>query len=356
MQTLRFAASPSFYNDLRQRVNAYFTEANVAQTGNWWLYSKAIILILTCVVSYVTVVFFTPETTWVALSLCALLGVATAGIGFNVMHDGSHGSFSTSRGLNKAAAFTLSLLGGSHFMWNLKHNTVHHTFTNVDGVDDDIDLRPFLRMCTTQKHLGIHRFQHLYFGILYGTTQFFWMFWLDFKKYFRGRIGNIPLTKDNMKPLDHAIFWAGKFLCYFLFIGLPILKVGLVPALIGYGVFVAVTGFIISLVFQLAHAVEHADFPMPNDAGQFENEWAIHQVQSTANFATNNPIVTWFCGGLNFQIEHHLFPKISHVHYPQISRIVRQTCLEHNLNYIEFPHMTAAVQSHYRYLRELGRA
>jgi linoleoyl-CoA desaturase len=159
-----------------------------------------------------------------------------------------------------------------------------------------------------------------------------------------------------MKPIDHAIFWGGKFLCYFLFIGLPILKVGLVPALIGYGVFVAVTGFIISLVFQLAHAVEHADFPMPNDAGQFENEWAIHQVQSTANFATHNPIVTWFCGGLNFQIEHHLFPKISHVHYPQISRIVRETCREHNLNYLEFPHVTAAVQSHYRYLRELGRA
>jgi linoleoyl-CoA desaturase len=356
MQTLRFAASPSFYNDLRQRVNAYFTEANLATTGNWWLYSKAIILILTCIISYVTVVFFTPETTWIALSLCVILGIATAGIGFNVMHDGSHGSFSTSRGLNKAAAFTLSLLGGSHFMWNLKHNTVHHTFTNVDGVDDDIDLRPFLRMCSTQKHLGIHRFQHLYFGVLYGTTQFFWMFWLDFKKYFRGRIGNIPLTKDNMKPLDHAIFWAGKFLCYFLFIGLPIITVGLVPALIGYGVFVAVTGFIISLVFQLAHAVEHADFPIPNDVGQFENEWAIHQVQSTANFATSNRIVTWFCGGLNFQIEHHLFPKVSHVHYPQISRIVRETCLEHNLHYIEFPHMTAAVQSHYRYLRELGRA
>ena len=356
MQTLRFAASPSFYNDLRQRVNAYFTETNLPQTGNWWLFSKAIILILTCLVSYVTVVFFTPENTWIALSLCVILGIATAGIGFNVMHDGAHGSFSKSRHLNRAAAFTLSLLGGSHFMWNLKHNTVHHTFTNVDGVDDDIDLRPFLRMCTTQKHYAMHRFQHIYVLFLYGTTQFFWMFWLDFKKYFRGRIGNIPLTKDNMKISDHVIFWAGKFLCYFLFIGLPILTVGLVPALVGYGVFVAVTGFIISLVFQLAHAVEHADFPIPNDAGQFENEWAIHQVQSTANFATKNRIVTWFCGGLNFQIEHHLFPKVSHVHYPQISQIVRETCLTHNLNYIEFPHVTAAVQSHIRYLRQLGQA
>ena len=181
------------------------------------------------------------------------------------------------------------------------------------------------------------------------------MFWLDFKKYFRGRIGNIPLTKDNMKISDHIVFWLGKFLCYFLFIGLPILTVGLVPALVGYGVFVAVTGFIISLVFQLAHAVEHADFPLPNDIGQFENEWAIHQVQSTANFATGNRIVTWFCGGLNFQIEHHLFPRISHVHYPALSNIVERECSKFNLPYHSYPTLAEAVVSHVRVMKQLGK-
>ena len=354
MQTLRFTATPSFYNDLRQRVNQYFTETNQEQTGNIWVHIKALYFIVSLIVSYIYLVFYTPSAI-IALPICVYMGIMTAGVGFNVMHDGAHGSFSKSRTVNKAAAFTLSMMGGSHFMWNLKHNNVHHVFTNVDGVDDDIDIRPFLRLCETQKHHPMHRFQHMYFVVLYGTMHFFWMFWLDYKKYFRKRIGNIPLTKHNMPLIDHIIFWAGKFTCYFIMLGLPIYKLGLVPALTGYAVFVVVTGFLISIVFQLAHTVEHTDFPMPDNVGKFENEWAIHQVQTTANFATGNRLVTWFVGGLNFQIEHHLFPKVSHVHYPSLSRIVRETCAEYNVHYNEFPHMTAAVQSQVRYLKHLGQ-
>ena len=160
----------------------------------------------------------------------------------------------------------------------------------------------------------------------------------------------------KMKFWDHVSFWGGKAISYFLFLVLPIIMVGAVDFLIGFLVFMFVTGFVISIIFQLAHTVEHADFPIPTDTNRIENEWAIHQIQTTANFATRNPMWTWFCGGLNFQIEHHLFPKISHVHYPQISRIVRETCLAHNLNYIEFPRVSTAVQSHLRYLQELGRA
>ncbi|MBL7816684.1 MAG: acyl-CoA desaturase [Saprospiraceae bacterium] len=353
MQAPRFTATPSFYNDLRRRVNQYFTEVNSTPTGNWQLYSKAIFLIVAHVAIYVTLVFFTPVW-WISLPLCAILGLLTAGIGFNIMHDGGHGSFSKSKALNRAAAFSLNILGGSDFMWNIKHNVIHHSFTNVDGVDDDIDVNPFLRMCRTQTYRWFHRFQHVYFVILYAVMYLFWMFFLDYKKYFRGYIGVVEIT--HMKPVQHIIFWGSKFFSYFLFLILPILVVGFVPTLIGFGVFVTVTGFVISIIFQLAHTVEHTDFPIPAEDGKIENEWAIHQVQTTANFATRNKLVTWFCGGLNFQIEHHLFPKVSHIHYPAISRIVREACQEYGIQYIEFPRVTSAVASHYRLLRNLGRA
>ena len=352
MQAPRFTATPSFYNDLRRRVNQYFSEENAAPTGNWRLYSKAIFLITSHIGIYVTLVFFTPIW-WISLPLCAILGILTAGIGFNVMHDGGHGSFSKSKTLNRAAAFSLNVLGGSDFMWNIKHNVIHHSFTNVDGVDDDIDVNPFLRMCKTQTFHWFHRFQHVYFVVLYAIMYFFWMFYLDYRKYFRGYIGVVEI--NTMKPVQHIVFWGSKFLSYFLFLVLPIFFVGFIPTLIGFAVFVTITGFIISIIFQLAHTVEHTDFPMPADTGIIENEWAIHQVQTTANFATNNSIVTWFCGGLNFQIEHHLFPKVSHVHYPAISRIVREACQEYGIQYIEFPRVTSAVASHYRLLRSLGR-
>ena len=351
MQMPRFTATPSFYNDLRTRVNTYFEQTNKKPTGNWRLFSKSITIIALHIIFYTVLIFFTPNG-WISLSLCVLLGLTTAAVGFNIMHDGSHGSFSRNKTLNKAAAFSLNLLGGNDYMWQVKHCVLHHSFTNVSGVDDDIEIQPFLRMCDAQEHRWWHRFQFIYVVLLYAFFYVFWLFYFDYKKYFSKKIGNYELPK--MTAWQHVSFWGGKLGSYAIMIIVPFLMVGAMDFLIGFGVFMFVTGFVTSVVFQLAHTVEHTHFPEVHE-GKLENEWAIHQVQTTANFATRNPIVTWFCGGLNFQIEHHLFPKVSHVHYPRISKIVKETCQEYGLNYIEFPRVTSAVRSHWKMLYELGR-
>jgi linoleoyl-CoA desaturase len=137
---------------------------------------------------------------------------------------------------------------------------------------------------------------------------------------------------------------------------LPIIMLGWIPWLLGFLTVVLVAGFILSIVFQLAHTVEHTEFPsaiMPSN--KMPDEWAIHQIKTTANFATRSKLVCWLIGGLNFQIEHHLFPKISHIHYPAISRIIRQLCNEYGLSYIEYPYMLQAVVSHVTYLRKMGK-
>jgi linoleoyl-CoA desaturase len=239
-------------------------------------------------------------------------------------------------------------------MWNMKHNIIHHAYTNIDGVDDDIDIQPWLRMSDTQKKYRLHKFQHFYFWFLYSLFYFFWVFVLDYQKYFKRRIGAMPLKKMQLN--DHLIFWISKFVHYFVFIALPILLVGWLNWMIGFLVTGLVAGFVLSIVFQLAHTVEHTEFPsamMPSN--KMANEWAIHQVKTTANFATRSKFVTWLIGGLNFQIEHHLFPKISHIHYPAISVILRQLCKEYGLSYIEYPYMAKAVISHVSYLRRMGK-
>jgi linoleoyl-CoA desaturase len=155
---------------------------------------------------------------------------------------------------------------------------------------------------------------------------------------------------------EHLFFWFYKLSHAFIFVVLPIYMVGFTPWLIGFLSMGLVTGFVLSIVFQLAHTVEHTHFPLPNDAtGKMEDEWAIHQIKTTANFATRNRVVSWLVGGLNFQIEHHLFPKISHVHYPAISKIIKKACADYGISYIEYPKMIMAVQSHVNYLRQLGR-
>jgi linoleoyl-CoA desaturase len=343
----------SFRNELKKRVDAYFQQTGKKVTGGVPLFTKAAILTTLFAAMYTHLVFFTPG---VVLSIieCILLGCVVSGIGFNIMHDGAHGTFSRHGWMNTLAAFSLNVLGGSHFMWNMKHNVIHHAYTNVDGVDDDIDIKPWMRMSDSQPKYVIHRYQHLYFWFLYSLLYILWIFVLDYQKYFKRKIGIMPLKKMSFG--DHLIFWGFKVINVGLYVVLPIYTLGFVNWVVGFSIFSLVAGFVLSIVFQLAHTVEHTHFPVPDVAtGKLQDEWAIHQLKTTANFAPHNRVINWFVGGLNFQVEHHLFPKISHIHYPAISRIIKQTCQEFNVPYIEYPKMRHAVAAHVSFLKQMGR-
>jgi linoleoyl-CoA desaturase len=343
----------SLHAELKRKVQEYFDENKMAPTGNLNLYTKAILMVSLFIIVYMHLLLFTPAW-YFAVVECVVLGCLIAGIGFNVMHDGSHGSFSKYKFANKLAAYSANIVGANHFMWNIKHNMLHHSFTNVDGVDDDIEIGFLMRMAPSQKHYKLHRFQHLYFWVLYMMLYVFWILFSDYQKYFAQRIGEIPLKKMAFK--DHFTFWAIKVYHGFVFIVLPIILVGWLYWLIGFLIFSLVAGFILSIVFQLAHTVEGTAFPMKDEHNQkLPDEFAAHQIKTTANFATKNKLVSWFVGGLNFQIEHHLFPKISHVHYPAISNIVRSICKEHQLKYIEYPTVGKAIMAHVKFLKRMGR-
>jgi linoleoyl-CoA desaturase len=285
---------------------------------------------------------------------CIMLGGLTAAVGFNIMHDGAHGSFSKKEWVNELAGMSINFLGANVYMWKTKHNVIHHTYTNIDGVDDDINARPFLRMCENQKKYSIHKFQHLYFVFVYSLLYLYWIFYTDYKKYFTGKVGNLPIKK--MKTADHFSFWMFKAVHFVLFVVIPIYTLGFLPWVIGFLIYTLFAGVVLSIVFQLAHTVEGTHFPVAKDENmQMEDEWVIHQLKSTANFATDNRVVSWFVGGLNFQIEHHLFKKISHVHYPALSKIVKQVCAEYNIPYLVYPKVHMALASHIAHLHKVGK-
>ena len=346
-------ASQSFHGELKKRINEYFKEVGKSSTGNYKLFIKAIVLIVSFLFVYIHLVFFTPSV-FLALLECIILGGLTAAIGFNIMHDGLHGSFSRYKWLNSLAGLSLNFLGANNFMWKTKHNIIHHTYTNIEGIDDDIEAKPLLRLCETQKYYKIHRYQHLYFWAAYSLLYIWWVLFTDYKKYFLRRIGPTPLKKMNAG--DHISFWGFKLLHAFLFIALPIYMLGFSTWLIGFLVYAMFAGFVLSMVFQLAHTVELTHFPKADAAtGRMEDEWAIHQLKTTANFATRNRLISWWVGGLNFQVEHHLFPRISHVHYPAISKIIKKACQDFGFPYIEYPKLRLAVASHVSHLKHLSR-
>jgi linoleoyl-CoA desaturase len=291
----------------------------------------------------------------VGIALCALLGFILASIGFNIMHDACHGSYSSRKWVNDIMGLTLNACGGNTFIWKFKHNIVHHTYTNVDGVDDDIAKSPVMRMCASQKWVPAHRFQHIYMVPAYAISSFTWVLIMDFTKYFKRKVHNTTLQK--MKLSDHIMFWISKALYIFFYIALPVSVLGWGAWAIGFVALHCTLGLTLAIVFQLAHVVEHVEFEAAEgmDHKLIENEWAIHQVKTTANFAPGNKLVSWYVGGLNYQVEHHLFPRISHIHYPAISPIVEKTCKDFNLHYNTFPTMGASIVSHFRMMKQLGQ-
>ncbi|MFY0253282.1 fatty acid desaturase family protein [Chitinophaga sp. 30R24] len=341
-----------FFPALKSAVEEYFSINNIPKTGNWELYLKTVVLIPAAITLYLSVLLI-PMPAALSISLCAVLGFVLACIGFNVMHDACHGSYSSRSQVNDTLGLTLNALGGNAFIWKQKHNIIHHTYTNVDGLDDDIAKSPLMRQCGSQKWVPMHRLQHIYVVAVYAISSFAWIFIMDFTKYLSRKVYRTPL--QSMKLSDHVTFWVSKLLYVLFYIVLPVVLMGWQAWAIGFAVMHVIMGFTLGIVFQLAHVVEETQFEVVgDDAKVIENEWAIHQIKTTSNFAPGHKLISWFAGGLNYQVEHHLFPRISHVHYPALSKIVEAKCIEHGLVYNSIPTMQGAVASHFRFMKTLG--
>lgn len=344
-----------FQFTLQQRVSAYFdSHRDLSIKGNRSLYLKSVIILSACVACYVALIMFV-TTWWLATPLAMLLGVLAALIGFNIQHDGGHQAYSSIRWRNRLAATTLDLVGASSYLWHWKHAVFHHGRANVTGHDTDINVGRLLRLEPHQRRASFHRWQHLYIWILYCMMAARWQMYDDVREIVKGAIGPHRIPRPRGREL--AIFILGKLAFVSLAIVIPLLFHPIWCVALAYAIASATLGLTLSVVFQLAHNTAQVDFPAPPDeSGRMPHTWAEHQVRTAADFSRHSRIVTWLLGGLNFQIEHHLFPHISHVHYPALSPIVEATCREHGIRYRAHPSFVAGVRAHAAWLRHLGRA
>jgi linoleoyl-CoA desaturase len=353
MKKISFPARGEFNKTLKNRVDQYFSDHNLAKTGNWRMFLKTTLVLAWLIVSYLLLVFFSAS---LVMAIITAFAVAQGFVlvGFNIMHDGNHDSYSKNKKLNRVMGFTLDLIGGSNMLWRQKHNILHHTYTNIDEVDDDLFTGGLLRLSPEQKRCSWHRFQHLYAFPVYSLLTLSWMTFSDFKKFFSGRIGDYSLHKPSVS--EATLFFLTKIFYFGYMLVLPMFFHPVLHVLLAFVGIHLVLGFTLSIVFQLAHTIEGNTFPKPDEvSGNIENEWAIHQVETTVDFAPLNKLAAWYLGGLNFQIEHHLFSKICHIHYPALSKIVEKTCREFSVSYISYPTVRSAVAAHYRFLKMLGK-
>jgi linoleoyl-CoA desaturase len=346
-----------FFPTLKKRVDAYFSDHHIKKQGNAKLYLKSAVLITTYIAPFI-VLLTVPLPTWAQLLLWSLMGLSLAGIGMSIMHDANHGAFSKKKYINYLLGHTLNLCGGSVSNWKMQHNVLHHTYTNVAEMDEDIDDKLLMRFCPHSKLKGYHKFQYIYVVFFYSILTLYWVTLKDFVQYIQYRKHEKASEDKKGHALKLIQIVLLKICYFFVILVVPIKFVGLSAGVTigGFILMQAIAGFILALIFQLAHTVQGTSHPLPNEAGIIENDWAIHQLQTTANFSRNNKLLSWYIGGLNFQVEHHLFPYISHVHYPAISEIVKETATEFGVPYLENKTFSGAVHSHFSLLYDLGRA
>ncbi len=345
-----------FFKTVNKRVNDYFKDNNINKTGNWKLHLKTVVMFTMFLAPYFIMLTIAMPN-WAQLLLTIVMGVGMAGVGMNVMHDGNHGAYSNKKWLNKLMGSSIYILAGNVYNWQVQHNVLHHTYTNIHEHDEDMEAGRVLRFSKHAKWKKHHKFQHYYSLFLYGLLTFNWAITTDFQQMYRYTKRRLAYGKMPNPIVNWSTLLITKSLYIVIWIVLPLLLINVVwwKVLLGFFIMHYVAGVILSVVFQLAHIVDDADTPLPDAAGNMKNTWAIHQLFTTVNFGTNNKLVNWFTGGLNHQVEHHIFPHISHVHYKKISDIVKATAKEFNLPYHEYETTRKAIFSHFRHLKELGK-
>jgi linoleoyl-CoA desaturase len=347
----RFAGRGAFSRDLDAAASAYFEGSGRTRRDAPRMYLKSAVMVAWFVGSWTLLVF--AARTGLEGALAAIsLGLSIAGIGMSVQHDGNHGASSKHAWVNRLFGCMLDVMGVCSFIWRQKHNICHHTFTNVQGIDYDLDFGVLARLSPEQRRRPWHRWQHLYLWFFYGFLLPKWVFHDDFVILRTRFIGQHALTPPSRAKLVAFIGWKVFFVMWA--IAIPALFHPLWQVLVFHLVACFALGATLGTVFQLAHCTRNAEFPAVPPGERME-EWSAHQLATTVDFAKSSALVTWFVGGLNFQVEHHLFPKVSHVHYPALSRIVERLAAKHGLRYRSHTSLFAAVASHLSHLRELGR-
>lgn len=345
-----------FVSELKERVNKYFVDKKISKFADTSMQLKTAFMLAMYFIPFVLLVSGMVQSFWAMMLLWSFMGLGMCGIGLSIMHDANHGAYSKKKSVNSMLGYLLNVIGSYHITWKIQHNVLHHSSTNVHEYDEDLN-NQILRFSPKQQRRNINKYQAYYAPFLYGLLSLYKTFSKDFEQISRFNKSNllsgqgVTLKGAVLQITVNKLFYLGATLA------LPMLVLTLPwwQVFIGFLTMHFICGIILALIFQSAHVLDRTEFYQADESGSIDNCWAIHQLNTTANFAKKGRIFSWLIGGLNYQIEHHLFPNICHVHYEHISDIVRGTAKDFNIQYNEFPTFFDAIKSHFRMLHILGK-
>jgi len=345
-----YSAKSAFWRDLKAAAKLHLAAEESRgrpSVGDPRLQRKTAMILVWFGLSYAALLF---APSFIAAVLATLsMALAASALGFGVFHDANHGTLFRRPMANLWAARLCSVvLGPSRHLWVHKHQTLHHRQPNVFGWDDDLETRGALRLSPACAWDPRFRQQELKALFFYSLNTVEWLFWKDFHCLVSGRL-NKSHTVD-LGRRGQAEFLISKGLYVALFVLPPFLLLPWVWSVTAFVVFHVVLSWLLAVVFQLAHLTPDMEF----GGVRAGDDWALHQIRTTADFATSSRLVTWFAGGLNHQIEHHLFPNVAHTHYTGLRPIVRTAAEREGLRCHDLGGVFSAVRQHFVFLKALG--
>jgi linoleoyl-CoA desaturase len=344
------APESSFPKVLRRRLEDFFSKSNISPKADLAMWVKIAVGMAVLAGSWVALYAFKPDS-WKFVSLYLLNAIAQTFLLLNIAHDSNHNAISSTRWVNKALNYVFDLCGISSYMWRILHHRGHHSCINLHGEDDALTGRGVLRFTPYEPRTRLQRFQHIYALLMYAVFSLDYVFVRDFECFFFPSHDYLKRTRYPLQ--EYVILFAGKafYLTYMLI--LPVVLLGKSPWLVGLAFVLShlIIGLSVALVFQTTHVIDSTYFP--SDRNEFDN-WIHHIFATTADYATETPLVGWLVGGLNHHIVHHLCPFVCHTHYAALTRIVKQTAEEYGVPYRQHPTMTQAIKHHLLLLKLLG--
>ena len=337
----------AFSEELKQEVSALIKADPRGRYADSRTWAKVGLLVFFTVTCYVSLVFFASSFNS-RLMLVLMFALSVLFLGLNVMHEAAHGNLSPDPRINRILAFSFDLFGISSDLYAIKHTHFHHHYTNLPEYDGDINEAPVIRMSLEQERWSVHRYQAWYTPLLYSLITLTWPVF-DLIRLVRPKVGKKPFTPPAAGVKIRIL--ALKGVHYALALFLPASQFGWAETLLLFTLFHVVLGGVLALIFQVAH-VHEAGLVQP---GTTRQDWHLHQMLTSADFSTRNPWINLAFGGLNFQTIHHLFPNVSHRHFPAIQAIVIRLSERHGVPYTQFDSFGAAIRAHFALLNRLGR-
>ena len=340
-----------FFTDLKLQVGNYFIQKKIDKYAKPFIVLKGTLLCLLYLSAYSCIYFSTNPV--VLAPVYIVLGLSAVMIVFNLVHDASHGAISRIRWINKSICFIGDLVGINTYIWNIRHNVQHHSFTNVLGGDLIIDNIPIIRISPHQPYRPVHRFQVFYTPFFYALYSFYWMFVIDLRLFMKKDICNLHHLKHPLKEWIILILTKAFYITYMIVLPAMFTPLSLLSVIGYFFIMHFAAGMLLSIVAVLGHFVEGPSFPEATN-GLIDNSWSEHELEATIDFAPKSKIVNWMTGGLNTHVADHLFPDVCHAHYYQITGIIEAYCRANNYPYKKET-LAGALRSHYRFMKALSK-